>query len=810
MSVIGRIRGIVMNIMTILFKAVLLTFNMHATLTEDKYESLVAILGETLMEMISESMEIAEKFNFNWEDEVKKQFQDVMKNAVGEMENHLNTAALKEIWEQKEAGLVHKLENTDWMNLGLDECREIIKDIFTEQSAFDVNEYTKKEYQNSAEYFFNQWVDQLAEQTQASIRVLLKSVLGIYKQISNIEETQKGESPKHLISIETKRPKNSFDKESRDEEIIKLIEVIRKNDKVGLLSGIGGIGKTEICKYLFHVCYVKNVVEGIQYIAWLTYRGNLVQTFYEQIICEKSEESLEKAYYDVLKYLQSLGDKLLLFVDNIDNSIVEDPKLKNLFELNCKLVITSRIQQFDDIQAIHIGPLKEKWAKKLFYTFYQRNKDDSCFSEIYKLTKGHPLSIELIAKMAYDSGVELSEIVEQLKTTGFELPEIKKSIIYEEYNKVLIEHLTRIFSLAKLSGKYKNILYRLAFFPIEQVSVENLIRWKVGSQCEDFEILAMKGWICLGQDGIMMHPVISDAIRSKSSMKYAIYQNMYVAMKNELELSGSIRPHEKYLWMLMFYQVIKRRQYQKQEYAELLNQIAVIINKMGEKKEAIRLLEKSIQIKKKCGGTKGSLFTGYNNLALAYGRENLKKNLQYCQEAEKIGRDLFEEDPDEYALKFATTLNNLSLSYLNNGDLEKAESTQGESIDIKIRYIGEECIELAQSYNNLALVKRKQEKYDEAYELQKKSIAMKDAPDYPIHLVNMARIEDIRGNGESAIYYIEKAIELWEIDPNFYYYRLLEVYDRYLHLLERDQFKNKGKILLTSQKITKLQNNRRS
>ena len=148
-----------------------------------------------------------------------------------------------------------------------------------------------------------------------------------------------------------------------------MIQILRQNEKIGLLNGIGGIGKTEICKYLFHSCYVEGVIEGIEYIGWLTYRGNLVQTFYEQVLCEKDQESPERAYYDTLGYLQSLGDKLLLFVDNVDNLMAEDPKLKQLFDLNCKLVITNRIQ-FDSLKSINIGALDEKWAKELFYTFY--------------------------------------------------------------------------------------------------------------------------------------------------------------------------------------------------------------------------------------------------------------------------------------------------------------------------------------------------------------------------------------------------------------------------------------------------------
>ena len=93
----------------------------------------------------------------------------------------------------------------------------------------------------------------------------------------------------------------------------------------------------------------------------------------------------------------------------------------------------------------------------------------------------------------------------------------------------------------------------------------------------------------------------------------------------------------------------------------------------------------------------------------------MRKNLICCQRAESIGRELFEEDASEYALKFATTLNNLSLSYLNNGDLENAEIRQKESIDIKLCYFGERCIALAQSYSNMAIVKKRQKKYNQNY-----------------------------------------------------------------------------------------------
>lgn len=798
---IERSRGITMNIVTAtIVKMLILMINIHGTLSEKKYESILVAVVEVLYDMLDTKNNVEQ----NFEKDISEQFKKVIKNAVFEMEENLDTCSMRAVWEQKEASLIYELEKLDWMSMELDECKETIKKIFVEESPFDVRLYTEKEYQVSAEQFFEHWIHQLGGQSQASTQILVKSILGIYTQIAAIGNKQEKQISRRLISKETKRPKNSFNKESRSNEIKQLVQVIKENEKVGLLSGIGGIGKTEICKYLFHTCYINNMIEGIEYIGWLTYRGNLMQTFYEQVLCKKDQESFEKGYYDVLKYLQSLGNKLLLFVDNIDNSMVEDSKLKHLFDLNCKLVITSRIQQFDSIKSINIGSLEKKWAKVLFYTFYRGKEDEKCFEEIFNLTKGHPLSIELIAKTAYSEGLTLENMVCKLKNTGFALPEIKSNVIYEEYNKILIKHLNRIFSVAKLSNRYKQILYRLALFPINQISIENLIEWKIGKMREDFEILSYRGWIFLDCDGVIMHPVISDAIHTKSSKQYSVYQNMYIAMGNELELLEKNKAHEKYLKMLMFYYVVRRRKFQKLEYAELLNQIGVILNKMGEQEDAAKLLENAIIIKEKCTSEKSTLFTGYNNLALAYGRNNLRKNLICCQKAESIGRELFEEDAGEYALKFATTLNNLSLSYLNNGDLENAEIRQKESINIKLCYFGERCIALAQSYSNMAIVKKRQKKYDEAYEFQKKAIDINESPDYAVHLFNMAGIEKIRGNDENAIYYLEKAIELWEEDSNFYYYKLTEAYKRYLELLKSDIYKNNEKILLASQKMCEL------
>ena len=66
-------------------------------------------------------------------------------------------------------------------------------------------------------------------------------------------------------------------------------------------------------------------------------------------------------------------------------------------------------------------------------------------------------------------------------------------------------------------------------------------------------------------------------------------------------------------------------------------------------------------------------------------------------------------------------------------------------------------------------------------------------------------MENARGNNEQAVYYIEMAIELWEVDSGFYYYKLMEAYERDLQLLNRDTLTNSVKIQQVVRKIQQLQ-----
>lgn len=139
-------RRIDMDIKILMAKMLFMIFDMHATLSEDKYESVLTTLSQSLAEVVYGYVTSAGNTQPFGEKEINKQFQEVIQKAVLEMGNRLNASGIQTVWKQKEAVLTYELQNLDWEkeNMKIDECRDTIKRIFTEQSAFDVKEYSKK------------------------------------------------------------------------------------------------------------------------------------------------------------------------------------------------------------------------------------------------------------------------------------------------------------------------------------------------------------------------------------------------------------------------------------------------------------------------------------------------------------------------------------------------------------------------------------------------------------------------------------------------------------------------------------------
>ena len=136
----------------------------------------------------------------------------------------------------------------------------------------------------------------------------------------------------------------------RETELQELRQRIEEGRKSVLVSGMGGIGKTHICRKLFEE-YVKKYADGenvpFQHIGYIEYNGDMggsLQNCLKFKQQEKPEQNQEAAWKE-LEYLAS-GGKLLLFVDNVNVTIREDAGLEKLKGIPGAVLLTSRRTSF--------------------------------------------------------------------------------------------------------------------------------------------------------------------------------------------------------------------------------------------------------------------------------------------------------------------------------------------------------------------------------------------------------------------------------------------------------------------------------
>ena len=197
-----------------------------------------------------------------------------------------------------------------------------------------------------------------------------------------------------------------------------------------LVSGMGGIGKTQICRQLFEE-YSKNENGSFSHIGYIEYDGDMNSSlqrclkFKKQ---ERQEDNLEAAWKE-LEYLAADG-KLLLFVDNVSVPIGQDAGLGQLKQIPGAVVLTSRRTSFNkEFEPFKVGfPSTEQCKavyEKILYEDINNNKkvpDAEVPDLIYiieKLTANHTITIEFLAHLARTKTWKAITLRKELETRGF-------------------------------------------------------------------------------------------------------------------------------------------------------------------------------------------------------------------------------------------------------------------------------------------------------------------------------------------------------------------------------------------------------
>lgn len=322
------------------------------------------------------------------------------------------------------------------------------------------------------------------------------------------------------------------------------IEQINKKlgeDNLVILTGVGGIGKSEIAKK-----YVESYRPIYKTIIYLTYTFDLVSTinrsyFIENFEQKEKESDIHYCNRKISKLAELLSGKNLIIIDNL-NLEIEEMEHKDIWErlcaLPCDLLITSRCNQESYYgQQIYIDGMNEENLQAIFRSHcpYDETQETSVL-EIIQSVQRHTLVVELISKQTHSclmTPAEMQLLLKQKGILGLDEEKVKWSL----KKKSVAEHIRGLFSVCSISECQKELLFMMAFMPVSGVDEKLFFEFLKLENHNDLRYLIDNGWIS-EQVGtfrkISVHPVIAsvvmDVIKGDEDIAKVVYGNAVESM----------------------------------------------------------------------------------------------------------------------------------------------------------------------------------------------------------------------------------------------------------------------------------------
>ena len=322
--------------------------------------------------------------------------------------------------------------------------------------------------------------------------------------------------------------------QERSYESFMLCQELKEHDFI-VLHGIGGVGKTELCRYLFNRWknfdnLKKDGLFWIRYIGWLSFTANLEATCKDKFDFTLTEFPDSKSLNMVRKLTNKYGGRLILFIDNVPNV----NKIENeLSDFGCKIILTTRSSNSQYFRSIEIGKLAEENCIELYRGWSGDNllETKDSIKSIIKLSDYHVLTIELIAKTQKSSYKNTQQMLRNLLNLKFDISDLKGKVQYSHNpelhkkqsieSRILDDQLLKVFKISDITRQELVILSILSVLSDEPIFINDLLQWINQNSQENINNLVEKGWLIKNQNSIVIHSIISSVIRYRYLPRYS-------------------------------------------------------------------------------------------------------------------------------------------------------------------------------------------------------------------------------------------------------------------------------------------------
>ena len=522
----------------------------------------------------------------------------------------------------------------------------------------------------------------------------------------------------------------------RETELQELSQRIEEGRKSVLVSGMGGIGKTHICRKLFEE-YLNKHAGGengpFRYLGYIEYSGDMGSSLQNCLKFKQqdSPEQNQEAAWKELEYLAADG-KLLLFVDNVDKTLGADLGLQRLIGIPGAVVLTSRQASFsDEFEPYRVGFLGVEQCKEIYGKIRFEGSERKVNAEevedleyvIENLAGRHTITVELLAHLARTKHWTIKRLREELEKKGFRLTFHKAGELVN-----IQESYEKLYDLSELTGAEQNVLEAFSVLPYIPLPTELCNQWLLldARVSEDDDILMglyQKGWLQVDweQESYAMHPVFAQFIYEKRKPNAEKHAGLIEACRDCMEIpdSGSALECQKFIPFAE--KIVEKLNMGKElEQIGFLSKFAYLLHYVGQYRETEKLFNSLLKIdRERWGENHPEVAIGYSNMGSVYEEQGeYEKAKGLYEKSLRIRERMLGEDHPDTARSYSA----LAGVYKKQGEYEKAKGLYEKSLRIHERVLGEGHPDTASIYNNLGLVYAAQREYEKAEELFEKSL----------------------------------------------------------------------------------------
>ena len=518
----------------------------------------------------------------------------------------------------------------------------------------------------------------------------------------------------------------------REKELADIRSSFEKGDKLVVLTGLGGMGKTELA-----VKFGRDYA-GTVYFA--RFDGSFTKTLANMahgIRPALSDEELRQPEGDlcamVLELLGKADANDLLIIDNADSDtgsladLQKDSGYKALIRLPLNILLTTRSEA---PRAVKIKAMDEKPLFEIFEN-HGADVDDDEKRSLIEAVKGHTLTIDLIARTLADNWVPVStkDMLDAIANSTLsveDFPEVGADYNQDPEQMHIYQRLRSVFRVATIPETEKSILRCATLLPESGLDVRYFRTALTDEMRKAFPILGKRGWLTAENGLLTIHPVIRLVCRTELTPTDENCGDFLHA------LWGQFDPKEydrgKYAQLAEVF-ALAADHLEDQE-AEWINYNGYLRLYLAQYDTARDLYEKHLPALEERLKDTENLATVYNNLGSIYGElGNHSKALEFQLKALEIREKVL--PPDHPSL--ATSYNNVGSTYGGLGDHSKALEFKLKALEIWEKVLTPEHPSLATSYNNVGMTYAELEDFPKAVEYLEKSLAIVEKVLPPTH-----------------------------------------------------------------------------